>query len=815
MPAFMSKVRSAANVPSSQCRQSFLPTRPSEPRCGERLACKGPHIVARYYCPVCDTNQCEACELLIHVEARFKEHPPREPVTPPDPQLLCQGSCPERNFADVRCHTCKINLCYACDRNTHLLKRKFAHIKVRFQYYLDHLTQQQEEEEEEEYLSLDSQHSVCDSSTMMALQSLNEPDVVCSTRSAESLEMKKDAASSFLLVDDKETLQVSSAAEFAKRLGCDPSAPVKVVSIFGNTGEGKSHTLNHTFFGGADVFKTSTRQSSCTVGVWAAYCSELGIVAIDTEGLLGLADNHNQRARLLLKVLAVSDIVIYRTRAERLHNDLFSFLGDASRAYVQHFSKELKALKERCNLACPISSLGPAVIIFHETLHTRPLLQEENRSPLDHLKLRFQMLEQDIDAFSALDYVGIQTVSLPTCFAELLNAVHRSLENSTVRTVREVEVIYEMLKLLNEKFSGNLDKTVPNTFPDQYFTCPTTCLSCGARCSKSMNHGNSHQCSTRCQYNHVFENKVFQCKGCYEKLGKDVQLEPQMSAKGDSPWLGAAYYAWAGYVLECPGCGVIYRSRQYWYGNKDPCETVARKEIVHVWPEERAPTPEAGNTAQKVIDGLHVITDTVTSYSARPAKSIGSWVADQIAPPYWVPNYKILNCHKCCKEFGPQETKHHCRACGNGFCEDCSSKTRPVPERGWGSEPVRVCDGCHSKDDSTVSTEESRGGGEGEVTARKVGEVLRSTLGVVASAIEYPIGFIKESARPLYWTPDNEITDCAVCSSPFGPRLPLHHCRSCGMGVCDGCSKARRPVLSRGWEGPVRVCKKCDERAEL
>ncbi|XP_064484872.1 zinc finger FYVE domain-containing protein 1-like isoform X2 [Ornithodoros turicata] len=817
MPEPMSKLRVVANLPSSQYRQSYLPTRSSIPSCGERLACRGPNPSAQLYCSECGTNQCEACELLIHAEARFKEHPPREPVASPDPRSLCEGPCPEQNLADIRCHTCKKNLCYTCDRNAHLLRRRFAHIKVRFQHYLDHLKPEAEEEDEEgdQYFSVEPEQSVYVSGDDMMEPISIPPDVVSSTRSGDSLDAKKEVSGSFLLVDDKEALQVSSVEDFLTKLGCESTIPVKVVSIFGNTGEGKSHTLNHTFFGGREVFKTSSRQSSCTVGVWAAYCSELRIIVVDTEGLLGLADNQNQRARLLLKVLAVSDIVIYRTRAERLHNDLFSFLGDASRAYILHFSKELKALKERCNFAGPISTLGPAVIIFHETIHTQPLVDEKDHSRLDQLKLRFQKLNQDIDAFSALVYVGIRTVSLPTRFTDLLDAVTQNLENSTVRSVRPVEVIYQALKLLSEKFSGDLDRTVPNTFPDQYFTCRATCLSCGAGCTKSMNHSDSHQCSTRCQYNHEFENKVFQCKACYEKMGKEVELEPQIAAKGDSPWMGAAYYAWSGYVLECPGCGVIYRSRQYWYGNKDPTETVARKEIVHVWPEQQPPLAEVTNTARKVIDNFHIITDTVTSYSALPAKTISSWMADQIAPPYWVPNYKVLRCHKCEKEFHQQDTKHHCRACGEGFCDDCSSRKRPVPERGWGNEDVRVCDDCFSKEDGTTTVEEAGSAEERDLTARKVGEVLRSTLGVVASAIEYPIGFIKDSARPAYWVPDIEIKECAVCTTPFGPRLSLHHCRGCGMGVCDDCSKSKRPVPSRGWEGEVRVCDKCNKRADL
>ena len=38
------------------------------------------------------------------------------------------------------------------------------------------------------------------------------------------------------------------------------------------------------------------------------------------------------------------------------------------------------------------------------------------------------------------------------------------------------------------------------------------------------------------------------------------------------------------YVLECPNCGIIFRSRQFWYGNVDPERSVVRTEIRHVWP---------------------------------------------------------------------------------------------------------------------------------------------------------------------------------------------------------------------------------------
>lgn len=99
------------------------------------------------------------------------------------------------------------------------------------------------------------------------------------------------------------SLQVRDESEFVDKLGCGDVAGVKVVSIFGNTGDGKSHTLNHILFSGESVFYTSKSPSSCTVGVWAAYDPTLSLIALDTEGLLGAASNQNQRMRLLLKVI--------------------------------------------------------------------------------------------------------------------------------------------------------------------------------------------------------------------------------------------------------------------------------------------------------------------------------------------------------------------------------------------------------------------------------------------------------------------------------------------------------------------------------
>lgn len=71
-------------------------------------------------------------------------------------------------------------------------------------------------------------------------------------------------------------------------------------------------------------------------------------------------------------------------------------------------------------------------------------------------------------------------------------------------------------------------------------------------------------------------------------------------------------------------------------------------------------------------------------------------VKDAARPAYWVPDQDILSCHNCQREFTAKLSKHHCRACGQGVCDDCSPERRAVPSRGW-DHPVRVCTSCNQK----------------------------------------------------------------------------------------------------------------------
>lgn len=112
----------------------------------------------------------------------------------------------------------------------------------------------------------------------------------------------------------------------------------------------------------------------------------------------------------------------------------------------------------------------------------------------------------------------------------------------------------------------------------------------------------------------------------------------------------------------------------------------------------------------------------------------------------------LQHCKQCEERFEDTDVKHHCRACGFGFCDKCSSKRIPVPELGW-LEEVRVCDRCYSKrdpnssqfndssdfDGSSISEIPASQATEEAIRPRKYAEVIGKSICPLVGAIEYPI----------------------------------------------------------------------------
>ncbi|XP_054088560.1 RUN and FYVE domain-containing protein 2 isoform X5 [Zeugodacus cucurbitae] len=69
--------------------------------------------------------------------------------------------------------------------------------------------------------------------------------------------------------------------------------------------------------------------------------------------------------------------------------------------------------------------------------------------------------------------------------------------------------------------------------------------------------------------------------------------------------------------------------------------------------------------------------------------------ADVGSAGIWAPDSIATHCTACKKEFGLTRRKHHCRSCGEIFCNTCSEHTLPLlNEQGQLGKPVRVCDRC-------------------------------------------------------------------------------------------------------------------------
>ncbi|XP_014054310.1 RUN and FYVE domain-containing protein 1 isoform X1 [Salmo salar] len=59
----------------------------------------------------------------------------------------------------------------------------------------------------------------------------------------------------------------------------------------------------------------------------------------------------------------------------------------------------------------------------------------------------------------------------------------------------------------------------------------------------------------------------------------------------------------------------------------------------------------------------------------------------------WLKDDEATQCKHCQKEFSIARRKHHCRNCGDIYCNSCSSNELALPSY---PRPVRVCDSCHS-----------------------------------------------------------------------------------------------------------------------
>lgn len=177
---------------------------------------------------------------------------------------------------------------------------------------------------------------------------------------------------------------------------------------------------------------------------------------------------------MLMKVLAVCDIIVYRTRSERLNSDMYKFLATASKIYKKHLSPLLNENDRASNF----TAAGPIAIIFHEVHNTWPLINTlQSDAPENIIRDKFAEMKLSIDAFSCLKYVGVKTnSSAPTDFNPIKSILKSEIE-SKLKPMRSIKSIYEQLELLNDKFSVNMEYNIDKeyTLHESHFLCDTIC----------------------------------------------------------------------------------------------------------------------------------------------------------------------------------------------------------------------------------------------------------------------------------------------------------------------------------------------------
>ena len=107
--------------------------------CQEKLCCPDPITEAAYFCKDCNSAQCQYCERDIHLRKVSFEFHDRRTIEPPPASLLCQAryfniECKDRNFADVWCEVCRITFCFDCFAEYHK-NRKQQHISISFVHF--------------------------------------------------------------------------------------------------------------------------------------------------------------------------------------------------------------------------------------------------------------------------------------------------------------------------------------------------------------------------------------------------------------------------------------------------------------------------------------------------------------------------------------------------------------------------------------------------------------------------------------------------------------------------------------------------------
>ncbi|XP_057975540.1 protein FREE1 [Malania oleifera] len=173
-----------------------------------------------------------------------------------------------------------------------------------------------------------------------------------------------------------------------------------------------------------------------------------------------------------------------------------------------------------------------------------------------------------------------------------------------------------------------------------------------------------------------------------------------------------------------------------------------------------------------------------TEQSIDKKKGLTDWM-NLIKPvneekDHWVPDEAVSKCTACGTDFGAFVRRHHCRNCGDIFCDKCTHGriALTVEEN---AQPVRVCDRCMAEVTQRLSNAKEAankpaGLQSHEDLARKLQEELeRNRKGSSGSKPDGSGRRMREVACPICTvhlqvqvpSSGSETIECGVCQHPF------------------------------------------------
>ncbi|CAO2817633.1 unnamed protein product [Amaranthus hypochondriacus] len=170
--------------------------------------------------------------------------------------------------------------------------------------------------------------------------------------------------------------------------------------------------------------------------------------------------------------------------------------------------------------------------------------------------------------------------------------------------------------------------------------------------------------------------------------------------------------------------------------------------------------------------------------SSDKKKGLTDWIS-KLKPvneekDHWVPDEAVSKCTGCGSDFSAFNRRHHCRNCGDIFCDKCTQGRTPLTAED-DAQAVRVCDRCmvhvtqrlsrakeaasrpaalHSHEDLAKKLQEEMeknlrisSGSKSEVSSRRMREVACPTC-TVHLQVQVP-------------SSGSETIECGVCQHPF------------------------------------------------